>query len=169
MKSLAARFPLSRDSILPAIVIVVLLATLPFVVWEFMQTREVYVFSRRFWPDLIARLHGPGRMRFIMQPTVAILLGARDGVKDRRADKPPFLWGLVFRSADRPGLLLSALASVRNLVLVAILLDVIAQFLIFRMVHPGAALLHGPVLIALPYATSRALTNRMSGLRSRIG
>jgi hypothetical protein len=167
MKSLTAHFSLSRDSILPAIVILVLLATLPFVVWEFMQTREVYIFSRRFWPDLVARLHGPGRMRFIMQPTVAIILGARDGVKDRRADKPPFLWGLVFRSADRAGLLRSALASVRNLVLVAILLDAISQFLIFRMVHPGAALLLGPVLIALPYATSRALTNRISGLGSR--
>jgi hypothetical protein len=46
----------------------------------------------------------------------------------------------------------SALALVRDLVAVAILLDVIAQFLIFRMVHPSAALLLGPVLIATPYA-----------------
>jgi hypothetical protein len=50
---------------------------------------------------------------------------------------------------------------VRDLVAVAILLDAIAQFLIFRMVHPGAALLLGPVLIATPYATSRALANRI--------
>ena len=167
MNPLPTRRLLSRDSILPAIVIVALLATLPFVVWEFIQTGEVYIFSHRFWPDLVARFHGPGRMRFIMQPTVAIFLGARDGMKDRRADKPPFLWGLVFRSADRPGLLRSAIASVRNLVLVAILLDVIAQFLIFRMIHPGAALLFGPVLIGFPYATARALTNRISGLRWR--
>jgi hypothetical protein len=73
----------------------------------------------------------------------------------------------VFRSAERPDLLRSALASVRNLVLVAILLDAIAQFLIFRMVHPGAALVLGPVLIGLPYATSRALTNRISRWRWR--
>jgi hypothetical protein len=39
MKSLAARSPLSRDSILSAIEIVALLATLPFVVWDFMQSK----------------------------------------------------------------------------------------------------------------------------------
>jgi hypothetical protein len=98
MRSPAAHLSLSRDSILPAIVIIVLLA-LPFAVWEFFQTGELYIFSHRFWPDLIARLHGPGRMRFILQPTVAVLLGARDGVKDCRANKPPFVWGLVFHCA----------------------------------------------------------------------
>jgi hypothetical protein len=120
------------------------------------------MFSHRFWPDLVARFHGPGRMRFILQPTVAIILGARDGVKDARAGNPPFLWGLVFHPADRPGLLRSAVASVRNLVAIAILLDVISQRLIFHIVHPGAALALGPVLIALPYATSRALANRIA-------
>jgi len=103
MKALPTRLSLSRDSILPAVVIIALLAALPFATWEFIQTGELYIFSHRFWPDPVARFHGPGRMRFIMQPTVATFLGARDGVKDRRADKPPFLWGLVFRSADRPG------------------------------------------------------------------
>jgi|SRR5271166_4397158 len=38
-------------------------------------------------------------MRFILQPTVAIILGAHDGVKDARAGNPPFLWGLMFRSS----------------------------------------------------------------------
>jgi hypothetical protein len=167
MKALLAHPSLSRHSILPAVVILVLLVALPFAVWEFIQTGEFYMFSHRFWPDLVARLHGPGRLRFIFQPTVAIILGARDGVKDSRAGNPPFLWGLVFHPADRPGLLRGALASVRNLVAIAILLDVISQFLIFRMVHPGAALVLGPVLIGLPYAASRALTNRISGRRWR--
>jgi len=56
---------------------------------------------------------------------------------------------------------------VRNLVTIAILLDVIAQLLIFRMVHPGAALVLGPVLIALPYAASRGWTNRIARSRSK--
>ena len=81
----------SRDSVLPAIVILVLVAALPFAVWEFIQTGEFYLLSHRFWPDLVARFHGPGRMRFILQPTIAIILGARDGVKDRRAGNQPFL------------------------------------------------------------------------------
>jgi hypothetical protein len=152
---------ISRSSLLTTVVIAVLFVAMPFAVWEFVQTGELYVLSHRFIPDMIARLHGPGRLRFILQPTIATILGIRDGAKDARAGKPPFLWGLVFHSSERPGLIRSALVSVRDLVAVAILLDVIAQFLIFRMVHPGAALLLGPVLIATPYATSRALTNRI--------
>lgn len=113
------------------------MAAVPFAVAEFLKTGEFYILSRRFIDDMVARLHGPGRLRFILQPLAAIVLGARDGVKDARAGNPPFLWGLVFRSGHRPGLMRSALASVRDLVTVAILLDVIAQLLIFRMVHPG--------------------------------
>jgi hypothetical protein len=157
---------ISRSSLLTAIVIIALLAATPFAVWDFMQTGELYVLSHRFLPDIIARLHGPGRLRFILQPTVATILGMRDGAKDARTGNPPFLWGLVFHAGERPGLIRSGLASVRNLIAIAIMLDIIAQFLIFRMVHPGAALLVGPVLIAFPYATSRALTNRFA--RGRI-
>jgi hypothetical protein len=156
---------ISRSSVLMAIMIGVLLAATPFAVWEFIQTGELYVLSHRFLPDIVARFHGPGRLRFILQPMTATILGLRDGRKDARAGNPPYLWGLVFHATDRFVLLRSGLASVRNLVAVAILLDVIAQFLIFRMVHPGAALLVGPVLIALPYATSRALTNRFAQWR----
>jgi hypothetical protein len=149
------------------IVIAVLIAATPFAVAEFLKTGELYMLSRRFVDDMFARLHGPGRLRFIFQPTVAIVIGARDGVKDARAGEPPFLWGLAFHPANRPGLLRSALVSVRDLVAVAILLDVASQFLIFRMVHPAAALLLGPLLIALPYASSRALTNRTARRWSR--
>ena len=156
---------ISRSTLLTAIVIAVLIAATPFAVAEFLRTGQLYIFSRRFVDDMFARLHGPGRLRFIFQPTVAIMLGARDGVKDARAGNPPFLWGLVFHSADRPGLLRSALASVRDLIAVAILLDVVSQFLIFRRVNPFAALLLGPVLIGLPYASSRALTNRTARWR----
>jgi hypothetical protein len=154
------KISLSRSSLLTAFVIVALAVALPFAVVEFIKTGEFYILSHRFVDDMAARLHGPGRLRFILQPMTAIVLGARDGAKDARAGNRPFLWGLVFGRGSRRDLIRSALASVRDLVAVAILLDMVAQLLIFRMVHPGAALLFGPVLIALPYAIARALTNR---------
>jgi hypothetical protein len=159
---------MSRSTVLTAIVIVVLAAATPFAVAEFFRTGQLYVFSHRFVDDMVARLHGPGRLRFIFQPTVATILGARDGVTDARAGNLrnlPFLWSFVFDPSDRPGLLRSALASVRNLVAVAILLDVVSQVLILHMVNPFAALILGPVLIGLPYASSRALANRMARQR----
>ena len=85
------KISISRSSLLTAIVIAVLIATTPFAVAEFLKTGQIYILSQRFLDDMLARLHGPGRLRFIFQPTVAIVLGARDGMKDARAGNVPFL------------------------------------------------------------------------------
>ena len=155
------KISISRSTVLTAIVVAVLIAAMPFAVMEFFERGELYLLSQRFIDDMVARLHGPARLRFILQPMAAIILGVRDGVKDARASNPPFLWGLIFHRGRRLGLARSAMLSVRDLLAVAILLDLAVQFLIFRMVHPGAALILGPLLIALPYASSRGLTNRV--------
>src|SRR5262249_50700329 len=151
---------------LTAIVVAVLLATIPLAIMEIVRTGELYVFSRRFAPDLLARFHGPGRLRFIFQPTVAIILGARDGVKDARLCRLPFLSALIFPAQRRSELLREALASVRDLVAVAILLDVVSQILILHTVHPAAAVILGPVLIGLPYGFARAIANRIARRRT---
>ncbi len=61
----------------------------------------------------------------------------------------------------------TGLATIRDIVAIGIILDVVAQFLIFGQVHPGAALLIGPVLVTAPYAIARALTNRMARMIER--
>ena len=48
-----------------------------------------------------------------------------------------------------------------------IVLDAVAQLLIYGQVPPGAALVIGPVLICIPYAVTRALTNRVTRLARR--
>ena len=156
---------ISVKSILAIIVAVLLLAALPNVIRQFLQTGHFYPFSPQFFHDVLSRLSGPGRLRFIFQPTVAILLGARDGVKDARAGAIPYLQALFSRGSDRLGLLRSARASTQNLVMIAILLDMISQYIIFREVRPGAALLVGPVLIAIPYSISRGISNRIARRR----
>jgi hypothetical protein len=154
-----------RSAILLWIVILVLLAALPLAIYEFVQTGEFYMFTPRFIEEMLSRLSGPGRFRFLFQPCAAILLGLRDGARDARAGAAPFLSALMLHRTQRTELFRDALASVRNLVLMAILLDVVSQVVLFRMVHPGAALLLGPVLIGLPYVISRALTNRIARWR----
>ena len=156
-----------RSWILPLIVLAILLATVPAAIHRIVQTGNLYLFTRDFFDDMVARLSGPGRFRFIMQPLVAIFLGSRDGVKDAQKGLPPFLWSLVFHREHRSQLLGSALVSVRNLVAIAILLDIISQFLIFRRIHPGAAVILGPVLISLPYALARAFANRIARRRGQ--
>ena len=88
------------------------------------------------------------------------------GIRDFQTGGPPFLVGLVFHPRHRPDLLRSAFASVRDLVAIAIILDVVSQLLIFREIRPGAALLVGPVLITLSYSISRALGNRIARWRT---
>ena len=156
-----------RNSALLLFALVLLLVLIPAQIVKIIHTGEIYLFSRHFFDDMVARLSGPGRIRFIIQPLVAMLLGLRDGRKDARMQYPPFLSAL-FHGGYRSSMMRVAIRSVVNLVAVAILLDVISQYLIFGEVHPGAALLLGPVLIGLPYGISRALTNRIVKLRTGV-
>jgi hypothetical protein len=45
-------------------------------------------------------------------------------------------------------------------------LDLLSQFLIFREIHPGAAILLGPVLIGVPYSVSRTFASRIARSKS---
>ena len=96
---------ISRTSILYTVVIAILLAALPGAIRKLIQTGDPYLLTERFFQDILARLSGPGRLRFIVQPTVAILLGARSGIKDARDGHPPFLWALAFHGKRRLELL----------------------------------------------------------------
>ena len=104
-------------------------------------------------------------MRFIFQPIVAIVLGIRSGLADARAGKRPYILGLFVDHGHRLALLKEALEELSILIALAILFDAISQFLILREVFPGAALVVGPVLIAVPYSLSRALSNRWEQAR----
>jgi len=150
-----------------AAALIILLAALPSAVRDTVETGRVYVFSHQFLDELPQRLAGPGRFRFVLQPLVAIVLGWRAGRGDARAGRPAYLWGLIFGGPDRRPMLRSGLADIRNLVAVGIVLDAVAQFLIYGQVHPGAALVVGPILIGLPYALARALTGRGAQLMQR--
>lgn len=152
----------SRSWILAWLALAILLAAVPGAIQQLIETHDPYLFTRHFFQDLLARLSGPGRLRFIVQPALAVFLGIRDGVKDAHAGSPPFLSGLMFHKTHRLTLFKSALGSVRNLVAIAVILDVASQFIIFREIHPGAALLLGPLLISAPYSLSRATANRVA-------
>lgn len=161
------KISLSRSTVLTSLTFALLLAALPGAITRIVRTGSPYLFTKEFFEDMLARLSGPGRLRFILQPTVALLIGMRNGIKDAEEGLPPFLLAMVSKAAGKYELLRSAFVSVRDLISIAIILDVISQFLIFRRVHPGAALFVGPVLIAVPYTVSRALTNRLSRRRNR--
>ena len=155
---------LRRENIVTALALIVIAATIPFAIMDTIETGRVYLFSREFLEELPQRFTGPGRLRFILQPVLAILLGMRGGLADARAGNPPYLFGLIFHAGRRRELMQSGVAAISTLLAMGIILDVVFQWVLYRSVHPGAALVVGPILICIPYSVSRALTNRLARL-----
>lgn len=153
---------LRRDTIMTVLAFLVIVIALPFAILDTIETGRVYVFSRQFLEELPQRFTGPGRLRFILQPMIAIVLGIRGGLADTKAGNPPYLFGLLSGAGRRRELLRSGVAAIRNLVAMGIIMDIVFQLVLYRSVHPGAAVVIGPILICFPYAVSRALTTRVT-------
>ena len=151
---------LRRETLVTVLALLVIAIAIPFAIVDTIETGRVYVLSSQFLEELPRRFTGPGRLRFILQPMVAIVLGIRGGLADAKAGNPPYLYGLLFGTGRRRELLRSGVAAIRNLLALGIIMDIVFQLVLYRSVHPGAALLVGPILICFPYALSRALTNR---------
>jgi hypothetical protein len=155
---------LRRETIVPVLALLVIVAAIPAAIMDTVATGRVYLFSHQFLEELPQRFTGPGHFRFILQPTFAILLGLRAGLADAKAGNPPYVFGLLFDAEHRGELLRSGLNTIGTLLATGIILDVVFQLVIYGEVHPGAAVVVGPILICIPYATSRALTTRLARL-----
>ena len=151
--------------VLAACTFAVFVAAAPGAFRDAWERGGLYLFSWEFFEDLPRRLTGPGRLRFLFQPCVAILLGIRAGRADALAGRPPYLLAVIAHPLHRRQMLAESARELANIVLVGILLDAVSQWLILGVVHPGAALVVGPVLIGLPYALARAVGNRAARRR----
>jgi hypothetical protein len=151
---------------LAGLTLLVLLVSVPGSLREAFDRGGFYLFSHAFLEDLPKRLTGPGRFRFVLQPLVATLVGIRGGMADARAERPPYILGLVTDRERRHELARDGFRTIFNLLLMGILLDSVFQWMILGQSYPGPALLVGPVLITAPYAIARALANRAT--RSRV-
>jgi hypothetical protein len=157
VKSLTLR----RDTLVMVLAILVIVITIPFAITDTIETGRVYLFSREFLEELPRRFTGPGRLRFILQPVIAIVLGIRGGLADAKSGNPPYLLALLLGAGRRAELLRHGAEAIGTLLAMGIILDVVFQLVLYHSVHPGAALVVGPILICFPYAASRALTNRV--------
>jgi hypothetical protein len=155
-------------AVLAGITLLVLVLSLPGSLRDAFDRGGIYLFSRAFFEDLLRRLTGPGRFRFVVQPTIATLLGIRSGRADARAGRPPYLYGVLMHRRLRRELVRTSFETIANLLFMGILLDAVFQWLILGVSHPGAALVVGPVLIGGPYAVTRALSNRCARWRGYV-
>jgi hypothetical protein len=121
----------------------------------------------QLWGDLTGRVTGPMSFRVIVQPAVAALIALRAGLRDAKAGRPAYFWGVLHDPSHRRDLLAGGWKDIAKIFVVAILLDVVYQLREFDRFYPGEALLVAVLLACVPYLLLRGLVNRIVGRRVR--
>ena len=117
--------------------------------------------------DQIAeRITGPMSFRFIVQPLIAIFLfGLKDGRADAKEGASPFIMDLLVHPKTRKRNLKAAFRRLLVPIIIGAILDGIAQYLIYGHIRPGVAVLVGTLIMGVPYALARGITNRIVSVR----
>ena len=116
----------------------------------------------RVWENLVGRVGGPMTFRFILQPTMAVLLAIRAGVKDARAGRPAYFWAVITTPVHRRELLRDGWKDVAKVFVAAVILDCIYQIIVLRWFYPVEALIVAAFLALLPYLVLRGPVNRIA-------
>jgi len=119
----------------------------------------------RIFENLIGRVSGPMKFRLILQPLMAIIFAIRSGSKDAKGGRPAYFWALFTDSAHRRDMLQDGWKSVGRIFILAIIIDVVYQFIVFRWVYPVEALLVAAILAFVPYLLIRGPVNRIARLK----
>ena len=116
----------------------------------------------RIATNLFERLDGPFSFRFVLQPVVAAIYAARDGIRDARQGRPAYFWSLVNGRGDRWHLLREGEHAVARVIALGVIMDVIYQLLEFRWIHPFELIVTVFTLAFLPYLLLRGPVNRIA-------
>jgi hypothetical protein len=114
-----------------------------------------------FWDGIARELGGKGQLRMIVQPAMAVFFGVRLGLADAREHQAPFVIRLFRTAPGGTSFIRQALSDVIVPFCIAVIIDSILQYTTLGRVRPLAALIVGALLVWLPYAAARGLTNRI--------
>jgi hypothetical protein len=118
-------------------------------------------FLGRWVEMVVGRLDGPFALRFILQPVTAAVIAFRAGCRDARSGRPVYCWAVITNRADRRNLLREGWRELSRVFLLAVLIDLIYELVVFRWVYPGQALVVAAVLALLPYPLIRGVVNHV--------
>lgn len=120
----------------------------------------------RLAENLIDRVSGPMHFRVLLQPAVAVFLAVRAGLADARAGKPPYFWSMLSDPVHRADMLKNGWKDVSKVFILAVVLDVVYQYIVAKFVYPGEALMVAFLLAIVPYLILRGLTTRVARSKS---
>ena len=115
----------------------------------------------RVWTDITSGVHAPLGFRLIVQPLVAAFFAVRAGRVDARDGRPPYFWAVLKDAVNRRALLREGWKHVGKVFIVALIIDVIYQFIVERWLYPFEALMVAAILAVLPYLFFRGVVNRI--------
>jgi hypothetical protein len=163
---LMAESPTRRQILIARIVMVLLVAMIlaDLVVHGFIPDFE------RVWRNVAARPGGPMTFRFALQPAMAIIAALRDGIRDARAGRWPYLWTLVHDPTQRMSRLNDGVISTERIILLGLVMDTIYQITVLKTFYPGEAVIVALALAFVPYVLLRGpiarASRRLFALRS---
>lgn len=116
----------------------------------------------RMLADLMGRLTGPLTLRLYLQPTMAMLFALTDGLKDARNGRPVYMWTVFSDSEERRRLIEEGWKHIGKIFVLAVILDLIYQVIVFRWIYPFETLGVAVILAVAPYALLRGPINRIA-------
>ena len=116
----------------------------------------------RIAENLIARLSGPLKFRFILQPVMASIFAILAGIKDAKEGKPPYFWALFTQPAHRAEMIKDGWKSVGKVFIFAVVLDVLYQWIVLKFVYLGEVIIVAFILAIVPYLMLRGIVNRIA-------
>ena len=120
----------------------------------------------RIVDNMAARVTGPMQFRLLLQPVMASIFAIRSGLLDARTGKPPYFWALFSDPDHRVDMLKDGWKSVGTVFMLALILDVVYQWIATRFVYPGEAIGTATLLALVPYLIVRPLVTRL--VRNRV-
>ena len=121
----------------------------------------------QFWQELVSRPDGPLAFRFILQPVMAAGLAIRDGYKDARANRTPYLRAIAFEPAKRGPRIREGLGAVARVLALGAAMDVAYQIIRLDGLRPLQTLIVVLTLCFLPYLIVRGPAGRIARLHQR--
>lgn len=116
----------------------------------------------RLTENLIGRVSGPMHFRLLLQPVMATIFAVMAGLADARSGKPPYFWALLSNPQHRRDMIKDGWKDVSKVFVLAIILDVVYQYIVAKFVYPGEALIVAFLLAIVPYLLVRGLVTRIA-------
>jgi hypothetical protein len=119
----------------------------------------------RLWSDILDRPGGPMTFRFILQPAMATIAALRDGVRDARVGRRPYVWALIHGVRDpqgRSGRFWEGVISTARIIILGVVMDTVYQWVVLNTFYPAQAAVIAILLAFVPYIVLRGPIERLA-------